>query len=148
MSMSGQYGRSFASKLIQDGHYEQAIAEASRAIALEDDNPEHYVDRATACVQLDRNAEAAADFVRALALDGEAGLLETDLVDDAYFSALLAVAREEARGSVEEGCRRLSGYRETLPEGRHLKDAEDWSRRLRGELKSEFVKARLDEGER
>lgn len=145
MGMSGQYGRSFASKLIQDGKYEQAIAEATRAIALEDDNPEHYVDRATACVQLDRNAEAAEDFVRALALDDEAGLLETDLVDDAYFSALLAVARDEARQSVDAGVRRLATYRDALPSGRHLGDADTWTRRLTGELKSEFVKARLED---
>jgi hypothetical protein len=140
MGMSGQYGRSFASKLIQDGKYEQAIAEATKAIGAEDDNPEHFVDRATACVQLDRNAEAADDFVRALELDETAGILETDMVDDAYFSSLLAAARADA--SVDDGCRRLAGYLDALPRGRHVKDVTDWQRRLRGELKSEFVKTR------
>lgn len=142
MGMSGQYGRSFASKLIQDGKYDEAIAESTKAIAQEDDNPEHFVDRATAYVQLDRNAEAAQDFVRALELDQTAGILETDMVDDAYFSALLAAAREEAKASVDTGCKRLAGYLEALPDGRHVKDAADWTRRLRGELKSEFVKTR------
>ncbi len=142
MGMSGQYGRSFASKLIQDGKYDEAVAESTRAIAEEADDPEHFVDRATAYVQLDRNVEAAEDFVRALTLDETAGILETDMVDDAYFSALLAAAREEAKGSVEAGCRRLASYLGSLPEGRHVKDAGDWTRRLRGELKSEFVKNR------
>jgi tetratricopeptide (TPR) repeat protein len=139
MGMSGQYGRSFASKLIEDGKYAEAIAEADRAIAAEDDNPEHFVDRATALVQLTRDPEAVPDFVRALALDEQAQVLETDLIDDAYFSALLAAARA---GDVEAGCRMLAGYKDVLPKGRHLADAESWTRRLRGELKSEFVKVR------
>jgi tetratricopeptide (TPR) repeat protein len=133
------YGRSFASKLIQDGKYEEAIVEAGKAIAQEPDNPEHYADRATACVQLNRDAEAVPDFVKALKLDEEAQLLETDLIDDAYFSALLAVARKEP---VEEGCRRLQGYFDTLPKGRHARDAGEWQKRLRGQLKPEFVKVR------
>ena len=133
------YGRSFASKLIQDGKHEEAIAEASKAIAMEPDNPEHYADRANACVQLDRDAEAAADFVQALRLDEEAQVLETDLIDDSYFSALLAAARKEP---VEEGCRRLAGYLDTLPKGRHARDVGDWQKRLRGELKADFVKVR------
>jgi len=139
MGISGQYGRSFASKLIEDGKYEEAIVEATGAIAGEDDNPEHFIDRATAQVQLGRDALAVDDFVRALALDVEAQVLETDLVDDAYFSALLAQARAL---DVEAGCRALAGYREVLPRGRHLADVESWTLRLRGELKSQFVKVR------
>jgi tetratricopeptide (TPR) repeat protein len=139
MSIAGQYGRSFASKMIEDGKYEEAIEAASKAIAGEDDNPEHYVDRATALVQLGRDAEAVPDFVKALALDEQAQVLETDLIDDAYFSALLAAARSIDTAA---GCRMLSEYRGVLPRGRHLTDAETWTRRLRGELKSEFVKVR------
>jgi tetratricopeptide (TPR) repeat protein len=142
MSMMGQYGRSFASKLIQDGEFAEAIEAATRAIASEDDNPEHYVDRATAHVQLGRDAEAIDDFVRALELDLEAQILESDLVDDAYFSALLAAARAEAGRDVEAACARLAGYTRVLPRGRHLGDVADWTRRLKGELKSEFVKIR------
>jgi tetratricopeptide (TPR) repeat protein len=133
------YGRSFASKLIQDGKYQQAIDEAGKAIALEPENPEHYADRATACVQLDRDAESLPDFVRALTLDEEAQVLETDLIDDAYFSALLAAARKEP---VDAGCQRLASYAQTLPKGRHVRDAAEWQERLRGERKSEFVKVR------
>ena len=142
MGMSGQYGRSFASKLIQDGRFEEAVAAASNAIAEEGDNPEHWADRATAWAELGNNGEAARDFERALALDEEAAVLETDLVDDAYFSALLGQAREEASASVESGCATLRSYVKARPTGRHLRDAEDWIRRLKGELKSEFVKVR------
>jgi tetratricopeptide (TPR) repeat protein len=139
MALSGQYGRSFANKLIQDGKYDEAIESASKAITLEDDNPEHYADRAAAFVLLGRDAEAVTDFVRALELDEAAQVLETDLIDDAYFSALLAVARTQ---DVAAGCRTLAGYAAVLPKGRHLADADSWARRLRGELKSEFVKVR------
>ena len=142
MGMSGQYGRSFSSKLIQDGKYEEAIVEAAKAIAQEDDEPEHFVDRATALVHLDRNAEAVQDFVRALQLDGSAGILESDLIDDAYFSALLAAARNDAESDVDAGCARLQTYLETLPAGRHVDDVRTWTLRLRGQLKSEFVKVR------
>lgn len=133
------YGRSFASKLIQDGKYEQAIDEAGKAIALEPENPEHWADRANACVQLGRDADSLPDFVRALALDEEAQVLETDLIDDAYFSALLAAARTQP---VDAGCKMLSSYAQTLPKGRHVRDAAEWQERLRGERKSEFVKVR------
>jgi hypothetical protein len=56
-----------------------------------------------------------------------------------------AAAREEAKGSVEAGCARLASYLVTLPNGRHTADVRDWTRRLRGELESAFVKRRLDD---
>jgi tetratricopeptide (TPR) repeat protein len=137
LSFEGSYGRTFASKLIQDGQCDQAIAEATKSIALEADNPEHYLDRATALSQLGRDGEAVPDLRRALELDVEVQLLETDLVDDAFFSALLAAARALP---VEEGCALLASYRGTLPEGRHLADADSWSLRLRGQLPTNWQK--------
>jgi hypothetical protein len=142
MGMSGQYGRTFASKLIQDGKLEEAVTAATEAIASEADNPEHFADRATASAQLNRNEEAADDFARALALDAEAQVLETDLIDDAYFSSLLEAARAEAPRSLDAACARLAGYRVVLPSGRHLRDADEWTRRLKGELRTEYVKVR------
>jgi tetratricopeptide (TPR) repeat protein len=130
---------SFAAKLLEAHKFDEALVEATRAIAREEDNPEHYVDRATAYAELGRNADAAADFERALELDIDARVLETDFVDDAYFSALLAAARGRA---VAEGVRTLERYLEILPDGRHRQDVADWQKRLRGELKSEFVKIR------
>jgi Flp pilus assembly protein TadD len=136
------YGRSFASKLIQDGKYEQAITEATKAIALEDDNPEHYADRAAACVQLGRDLEAVGDFKKALELDQVTNILETDLIDDDMFSALLAAARAES--DKEKGCALLASYRETLPKGRHLADVDTWTKRLRGQLQTNWSKATVD----
>ena len=135
--MAGIYGESFASKLITAGKYEEAIAEATRAISQEESNPESWFERATANAWLERYTAAVLDFERALELDVAEGILETDAVDDAYFSALLGEAKAV-------GADRLTRYAEVLPKGRHLKDALDWARRLRGELKSEFVKARLE----
>jgi tetratricopeptide (TPR) repeat protein len=137
--MAGQYGMSFAAKLLEKGKYEEAIVEATRAIEREDDNPEHFVERATAAAFLERHAEAVSDLERALALDEEAGVLERDVVDDAYFSALLGAARALP---VADGVARLDRYRQIFPSGRHLRDAADWQKRLRGELPSHFVKER------
>jgi len=140
--MSGQYGQSFASKLLQAQKYAEALAEATRAIGLEADDPENYLDRASALVELDRSAESIPDFIRALELDEEVHVLETDFVDDAYFSALLDVAR---KGAVDAGVQTLQTYLTTLPAGRHVSDVRDWQRRLTGELQSEFVKRRVED---
>jgi hypothetical protein len=64
------------------------------------------------------------------------------MLDDAYFSALLGAARQEA--DVERGCAKLERYATVYPAGRHVEDASDWQKRLRGELKSTFVKERLE----
>jgi len=143
--MSGQYGRSFASKLNEEGSYAEAVEAATRAIDDEPKNPEHFIDRATALVALEREAEALPDFVVALQLDEEAQILETDLVDDAYFSALLAAARADAALSVEAAVLKLRTYLDTLPNGRHVRDVTEWTERLRGQRKSEFVKRRLED---
>jgi tetratricopeptide (TPR) repeat protein len=137
--MAGQYGVTFAAKLIEKGKYEQAIVEATQAIAREDDNPEHYWDRGSAHSWLHHYREAIGDFERALSLDEAAGVLDSDALDDAYFSALLGAAKQT---TLEEGLRLLEQYRALLPEGRHTRDAEDWQKRLKGELKSSFTKVR------
>jgi tetratricopeptide (TPR) repeat protein len=136
------YGRSFSQKLLQDGKYDEALAAAAQAIAAEPDNPEHFVDRAQALVLLEREIEAVPDFRRALELDEAAQILESDLVDDAFFSALLAAARAEAPRSLDAAVALLASYRTTLPAGRHVGDADTWTRRLKGELRVEWVKQR------
>ena len=134
------YGISFAQKLLDEGKFDEAVAAATTAIAREPDDPEPLFERATAYSNLDKYLEAAADYERALQLDQQAGVLDNDVLDDAYFSALLGAARAEA---VEDGVRRLQRYAQIFPEGRHLDDARDWQKRLRGELPSQFVKERL-----
>ena len=142
------YGRSRASKLNEEGRLDEAVAEATRAAALDESDPEPLVDRAYAYAHLERYAEAVADLERALHLDREAAVLDTPLVDDAYFSALLGQARREAEGSPDDGVARLARYRERFPAGAHLADVETWTRRLRGEVRTEFVKRRLDDPDR
>ena len=136
------YGISFAQKLLDAGKYEEAALEATKASEREPEDPEPFFERATAFFNLDRYVEAAADYERALELDVEAQVLTTDFVDDAYFSALLGAAR---RDPVADGVKRLDRYAQVLPAGRHVADARDWQKRLRGELQSEFVKERLEE---
>jgi tetratricopeptide (TPR) repeat protein len=137
--MGHQYGRSQAAVLIDAGDYEAAVAAATEAMALEPDNSEHFFERASALANLERYAEAVADFERARALDVETRVLEDDVVDDAYFSALLGAARGE---EVRAGCATLERYRAQFPDGRHVSDVADWQKRLRGELPSHFVKER------
>jgi len=129
--MAGRYGMSFAAKLIQEGKYEEAIAEATRAVARDDEDPSPLVERAGALAWLERYAEAVTDLEAALALDETAGVLEVDVVDDAYFSALLGAAKLEARTSLDAAERTLARYGTILPNGRHLAEAAAWPERLR-----------------
>ena len=138
--MGGRYGMSFAAKAIQEGRYEDAVAEATKAWVRDEDNPEPLAERAEARAAQGRFGDAVADYEQAIAIDREAGVLEMEIVDDSYFSALLAAARAEP--TVPAGVARLQTYATTLPSGRHLKEAVDWMRRLRGELESDFVKNR------
>jgi tetratricopeptide (TPR) repeat protein len=130
--MAGRYGMTFAAKLIQEGKYAEAVEEASRAVARDDEDPAALVDRASAYAWLERYPEAVRDLEAALALDQTAGVLDLDVVDDAYFSALLGTAKAEALTSIEAAARTLERYKTILPDGRHLEDAALWPQRLRG----------------
>jgi tetratricopeptide (TPR) repeat protein len=132
--MAGRYGMSFAKKAIEQGDYEDAVASASREIDEGNDGPEPLVDRATALELLERYAEAVSDFERAIAKNRDAQELDPFVLDDAYFSALLASARAEADGL--KGAARLARYAEIMPDGAHDTDVRDWQKRLRGELPS------------
>ena len=132
--MAGRYGMTFAAKLIQQGNYAEAVEEATRAVMRDEEDPAPLVDRASAHAWLEQYAEAVKDLEKALELDKEAGVLEIDTVDDAYFSALLGAARAEARTSVETATSTLARYRSVLPSGRHLDDADAWPERLRSML--------------
>ena len=129
--MAGRYGMSFAAKMIQEGKYAEAIEEATRAVARDEEDPAPLVERASAYAWLERYPEAMKDLEAAIALDETAGVLETDVVDDAYFSALLGVAKVEAGSSLEAAAKTLARYGAVLPAGRHLADAAAWPDRLR-----------------
>ena len=129
--MAGRYGMSFAAKMIQEGKYAEAIEEATRAVARDEEDPAPLVERASAYAWLERYPEAVKDLEAAFALDETAGVLETDVVDDAYFSALLGAAKLEARTSLAAATQTLARYETILPGGRHLADAAAWPDRLR-----------------
>src|SRR5262249_25061227 len=56
--MAGRYGMTFGAKLIQEGKYAEAVEEASRAVARDDEDPAALVDRAAAYAWLERYPEA------------------------------------------------------------------------------------------
>jgi tetratricopeptide (TPR) repeat protein len=138
----GRYGMSFAKKLTEEGRYEEAIAEATREIDAGKGGPEIIAERAAAYELCERWSEAVDDFERAIVLDRDERVLELDLIDDAYFSALLAAAREDADKAIDVGVARLDRYAALLPSGNHVKDAIDWKKRLKGELVSTLDKTR------
>jgi tetratricopeptide (TPR) repeat protein len=129
--MAGRYGMSFAAKLIQEGKYAEAVVEATRAVTRDDEDPAPLVDRANAHALLEQYPDAVRDFEAALALDESAGVLEIDLVDDVYFSAVLGAARAEAGSGLPAALATLARYAAVLPGGRHLADAAAWAERLR-----------------
>jgi tetratricopeptide (TPR) repeat protein len=140
--MGHQYGKSRAASLLEREDYAGAIAAATEALQAEPADSEHWLDRANAYAAAERYREAVSDFEEARRRDVKLQVLDDDMLDDGYFSALLGAARQEQ--DVEAGCAWLERYREQLPEGRHGQDASDWQRRLRGELKSQFVKERFE----
>lgn len=129
--MAGRYGMSFAAKLTEQGKYAEAIEEATRAATRDDEDPTPLLERATAHAWLEQYPDAVADLEAALLLDQSAGVLDVDVVDDAYFSALLGAAKAEAQTSFDAAVKTLARYKTVLPAGRHLADADAWPDRLR-----------------
>ena len=134
--MAGRYGMSFAAELLEQGKYEEAIDAATEAMKGDAANPEPFADRAAAYDYLERYAEAAGDLEKALALNAAAPVIDQDNLDDAFFSALVGAAKADAETSVEAAVARLARYRQVMPQGRHVQDAEDWRKRVRGEMPS------------
>jgi tetratricopeptide (TPR) repeat protein len=134
--MAGRYGMSFAKDLIEQGDYEEAVLAATRAIDEGDSGPEPLFDRGTAH-ELAENFDAAVqDLEAAVTKNREDKSLDPFMLDDAYFSALLAAARRDAESDVARGVARLDRYATVSPQGAHLGDARDWQKRLRGEMPS------------
>jgi hypothetical protein len=127
---------SFAKDLIEQGDYEEAIRVATRAIDEGDAGPEPLFDRAIANELAEHYDAAVDDFEAAIAKNRAAKELDPFMLDDAYFSALLAAARHDAESNVARAVARLDRYAKTVADGAHLTDATDWQKRLRGEMPS------------
>jgi tetratricopeptide (TPR) repeat protein len=134
--MAGRYGMSFAKKHIEEGDYEAAIAAATEEIEGGNAGPEPLFDRGTAYELSERWAEAVTDLEQAIEKNRAEKELDVFMLDDAYFSATLNAARDEAKGNLQKALARLDRYRELWPEGAHLFESKDWQKRLRGELPS------------
>jgi tetratricopeptide (TPR) repeat protein len=134
--MGGIYGRSRIGKLIQEGRYDEAVSWATQALATDPGDLEARVERAQALSALGRYAEATVDLEQALVLDDGSGELDIDQLDDAYFTALLEVARERATVSLDAGADELSRYAAVFapPRGQHHADVDLWTRRIRGQV--------------
>lgn len=133
---------SFAKSLIEKGDYEEAIEAATTAIEEGDDGPEPLFDRATASELAEQFARAIDDFEAAIAKNRAAKEIDPFVLDDAYFAALVAAARDEAQRDVARGVSMLDRYKRTVPDGAHTNDARDWQKRLRGEMPSLLDKTR------
>jgi tetratricopeptide (TPR) repeat protein len=125
------YGQLRSKKLCGEGRFEEAIAAASSEIELEPDEPEAYFNRGQALAGLDRFAEAAADYERALGMDGSASAVDLEAVDDELFFALRRQAEALASNHVE-AVAILGRYLVLLPEGRHIDDVPKWIDKLSG----------------
>ena len=127
---------SFAKKYIEEGDYEKAIAASTDSIAGGDAGPEPLFDRATAYDLAERYLEAVSDFEAAITKNGAEQEIDPFTIDDAYFSALLSAARQEAERDVGKGVALLQRYMQNAPNGEHSAECGDWQKRLRGELPS------------
>lgn len=140
--MAGRYGMSFAKSLIEKGDYEEAIAAATQEIEEGNQGPEPLFDRATAAELAEKYEDAVTDFERAITVNANEKVFDPFVLDDAYFSALLAGARSAAERDVNAGVSMLERYRKVLPGGEHTSDVNDWQKRLRGQMPSLLDKTR------
>src|SRR6185369_8009847 len=87
-----RYGQLPSSALCAAGKFEEAMAAAERESAAEPRDPEPLFNRAQALAGLERFAEAAADYERALALDSGESAFDRETADDELFFALRSEA--------------------------------------------------------
>jgi tetratricopeptide (TPR) repeat protein len=125
------YGQLRSKKLVAEGRFHEAIAAADAELAADAVEPEVYFNRGQALAALDRFVEAAADYERALGMDGSASAVDPDAVDDELFFAL----RRHAEGLASDRAQvaaTLGRYLAILPQGRHVGDVPKWIDKLDG----------------
>ncbi|HXU81816.1 MAG TPA: tetratricopeptide repeat protein [Polyangia bacterium] len=125
------YGALASTELVAECKFDDAIAQASREIAAQPDEPEAWFNRGQALTGLGRFAEAAADYEKALALDASASGLDPEAADDELFFALRNIALSQ-KDRPEEAIATLERYRRVLPEGRHIGDIKTWEDHIKG----------------
>ena len=124
--MAGRYGMSFAAKMIQEGKYAEAIEEATRAVARDDEDPAPLVDRASAYAWLERYPEAVRISRRRSRSTRRPACSRPTWSTTPTSARCSAPRRLEARTSMEAADATLARYKTVLPGGRHLADAAAW----------------------
>ena len=135
------YGQSFALKHLQEGRYQEALAAADQAAALDAEDPEPVLDRAQILLAMDRFEDAVAAIERTVRLDEAAHICDDMVVDDTLFSALVGWGRQVAPSDRERAVTLMRRYATIFPRGIHQGEAEEWMRRFRGQVET-WVKAR------
>jgi tetratricopeptide (TPR) repeat protein len=141
MSRTGSYGQSFAMKYLGEGKLEEALAEADQASSQDPADPEPVLERAQVLLAMSRYPDVVAAIERALELDRAVRIIDDMTVDDTLFSALVGWGQQLAQSDVPAALEVLARYRALLPAGIHHGEADDWSRRFRGQVET-WVKAR------
>lgn len=120
------YGSLKSSALCAAGRFEEAVTAAGAEIAAMPDEPEAYFVRGQALAGLERFAEAAEDYERALRMDDSNSAVDPEAIDDELFFALRSEAVRRADPAA------LRRYLAVLPEGRHVEDVAKWTDKLAG----------------
>jgi tetratricopeptide (TPR) repeat protein len=125
------YGALASTELVSACNFEEAVAQASREIDAQPDEPEAWFNRGQALAGLGRFGEAAGDYEKALSLDASASGLDPEAADDELFFALRNIALAQ-KDRPEEARATLERYRQVLPHGRHLDDIQKWVNHVNG----------------
>jgi tetratricopeptide (TPR) repeat protein len=131
-----RYGQLRSSALCSAGKFDEAAAAAEREMAAEPEDPEPVFNRGQARAGLERFAEAAADYERALAMDAGESAFDRETADDELFFALRSEA-ERRRDAAP-----LQRYLAVLPQGRHVDDVRKWQDKLAG-VETVWVRERV-----
>jgi tetratricopeptide (TPR) repeat protein len=125
------YGSLASSRLVTEGRFEEAVAQAGQEIAALPEEPEAYFNRAQALTALGRLEDAVDDYEIALRLDATTSSLDPAAVDDELFFALrsIAVAHKDRPADALDA---LERYRRALPQGRHIADLQTWIDHVNG----------------
>lgn len=135
MSRAGPYGQSFTSKYLKEGKYEQALEAANENVALNDEDPDSYLERAQVFLALERFSECVQDIETCLARNQEAQSVDEDTLDDTLFTALVDWAKTLAPTDQERAVALVKRYHELRPGGSKAESVAEWTRWLRGESK-------------
>jgi tetratricopeptide (TPR) repeat protein len=130
---------SFARDHIERGDGDAALASADEDIAARPAAPDAHYDRASALELLENYPDSIEAYEHAIALNAEAKQIDGFMLDDAYFSALVAASRATV-GDPAKAAAWFARYPSHSPTGAHLRDAEEWSKRALGVLTSTLDK--------